>query len=224
MKREHNPPRRKGGENKTLASRMAGVLILMAVTSFSQAGTIYKFIDEDGLITYRNYIPKGKIPVLIIPVKSSEASTEISIKPPPSNPKLTKPEKSFKSVPLRYRGGVYELKATINNEVTVYFVVDSGAATVSISGSAARILVDNGSLSSKNLLGKSKYVMADGSTKTVMKVLLDSLAIGDFVMHNVEANIIEDPNAPSLLGQSALKLFGRWNIDVENHTFTYTAP
>lgn len=184
-------------------------------------GAIYKFVGDDGLVRYSNFPPNGKPYEVIASIAPAEISTVTPVKPPSPSPKLTKPTKT---VPLRYRGGVYELKATINGEVTVFFVVDSGAATVSISGSAARILIDNGSLTKKNVLGKSDYVMADGSTRTAIKVRLESLAIGDLVLHNVVANIIEDPQAPSLLGQSALQRFGKWNIDAENHIFTYSAP
>lgn len=206
-----------------LTLRMAGALILTIVASLAH-GAIYKFVGDDGIVRYSNFPPNGKTYELVPPIAPADTGTVTPVKPPPQSPKLTKPTYTVKTVPLRYRGGVYELKATINGEVTVYFVVDSGAATVSISGSAARILIDNGSLTRKNLLGKSDYVMADGSTRTAIKVRLESLAIGDLVLHNVVANIIEDPQAPSLLGQSALQRFGKWNIDAANHTFTYSAP
>lgn len=198
------------------------VLLSTALATSPTHAEVYKFVDENGVVRFTNYIPEGVKSVEKVNLdKAFPISPELPVPKNTIAPKLTTSEKS---IPLRYRGGVYELRATINDEVTAFFVVDSGAATVSIGGSAARILIDNGSITGKNLLGSSKYKLADGSTRAILKVRLDSIVIGDLILKNIEANIIEDPDAPSLLGQSALKHMIKWNIDTQKHLFTYTAP
>ena len=52
---------------------------------------------------------------------------------------------------------------TINGQITLKFVVDSGAADVSVPADVVLTLVRTGTLTGDDFLGKRTYTMADGS-------------------------------------------------------------
>jgi clan AA aspartic protease (TIGR02281 family) len=112
------------------------------------------------------------------------------------------------SIPLSKEGGVYHIKATINGEIPLKFVVDSGAADVVLPEYVAQTLFANGSLERSDILGKSTYTFADGGTKTGTVINLKSITIGNVTIKNIRASILSGDNTALLLGQSALKNWG----------------
>lgn len=117
------------------------------------------------------------------------------------------------SIPLRRRGGVFEVMATLNGELKVFFVVDSGASNVIIPESVARILADNGSLQNADMLGSGRYQFANGDTGTGKVIRLRTLELGGHVLKDVKAVVMNGENVPILLGQSALQKLGKWSIN-----------
>jgi hypothetical protein len=66
-------------------------------------------------------------------------------------------------VPLVPDGGTFTVPVTINGRLTLNFVVDSGAADVSVPADVVMTLVRTGTISDEDFLGKQTYQMADGS-------------------------------------------------------------
>ena len=108
--------------------------------------------------------------------------------------------------------GTFVVPVTINGEITLKFVVDSGAADVSIPADVVLTLFRTGTLTADDFLGKRTYTMADGSTVPSEQFTIRSLKIGDRVVENVTGSIA--PVAGGLLlGQSFLGRFHSWSID-----------
>jgi tetratricopeptide (TPR) repeat protein len=117
-------------------------------------------------------------------------------------------------VPMVSNGGTFTVPVTINGQLTLNFIVDSGASDVSIPADVVMTLVRTGTITDADFLGKKSYRMADGSTLPSQQFLIRSLKVGDKVLENVTGSIA--PVAGSLLlGQSFLTRFNSWSID--NH-------
>jgi clan AA aspartic protease (TIGR02281 family) len=115
-------------------------------------------------------------------------------------------------VPLRRMGGVLVLPARINDAVAVNFILDSGAADVSLPEEVVQALVGAGTLGSFEFIGSETYRLADGSEVVSRTIRLRSIKVGNRVMEKVKASIARG-NAPPLLGQSFLSRFKGWSID-----------
>jgi clan AA aspartic protease (TIGR02281 family) len=95
-------------------------------------------------------------------------------------------------------------------DVDRYFMIDSGASDVIINSKLEKVLLEAKEITAENYRGFSEYILADGSTIQCQMLMIDSLKIGNFTVHNVEAAII--PDGSLLLGQSLLKKFTSWKI------------
>ena len=67
------------------------------------------------------------------------------------------------SVPMRMEGGTYVVPVLINDAITLDFIVDSGAADVSIPADVVSTLMRTKTLKETDFLGEQTYVLADGS-------------------------------------------------------------
>ena len=103
-------------------------------------------------------------------------------------------------------GGTFAVPVTINNQITLKFVVDSGASDVSIPTDVVSTLVRTGTITDADFLGRQTYKLADGSTVPSQRFQIRSLKVGNRTLENVTAGIA--PVAGQLLlGQSFLKRF-----------------
>mgnify|MGYP003576598669 FL=1 len=109
-------------------------------------------------------------------------------------------------------GGVFVLSARLNGSTRVYFIVDSGAATVQIPEEAVEEMKRNGTLTDADFMGQRRFILADGRTMQQRVFRLRSLQIGDRIMENVLATM-GAPKSRALLGQSFLRRLNWWKID-----------
>ena len=109
-------------------------------------------------------------------------------------------------------GGVFVLSALLNSGTQVYFIVDSGAATVQIPEEAVEELKRNGTLTEADFMGQHRFILADGRTMQQRVFRLRSLQIGDRMMENVLATM-GPAKSRALLGQSFLRRLNWWKID-----------
>ena len=116
------------------------------------------------------------------------------------------------TIQMEKDGGVYKVPCTVNG-VKMKFVFDTGASTVCISQSMAKLLLDGGYLSVDDIVGMGQSFVADGSLVNHIEIVLRDVEIGGMHIHNVEATVIEGQNAPLLLGLSAISELGRVSID-----------
>jgi aspartyl protease family protein len=116
------------------------------------------------------------------------------------------------TVKMREENGVCYIPMKINGQ-ELDFVFDTGASSICISMLEAMVLAKNGSLTDKDVIGEQEFQDATGRISAGTKINLKTVKIGDKELHNVEATIIENPNAECLLGQTVLSRFGAYKID-----------
>lgn len=113
---------------------------------------------------------------------------------------------------MRVEGGVRIVPVEING-IMLDFIFDTGAGDIGISSAEALVLVRQGTLDEEDILGVQQYQIANGDIVEGTVVNLRKVKLGSRTLYNVRASVIDNPNAPLLLGQSALEQFGRITID-----------
>ena len=126
------------------------------------------------------------------------------------------------SIPLRQQGGVFEVMATLNSEIKVSFVVDSGASDVTIPENVAGLLINNGSLAKADFLGSGEYRFANGHTSSGKIVRLRTLDLDGHILKDIQAVVLPGNGVPALLGQSALRQLGKWSINAKEQRLEIT--
>jgi gag-polyprotein putative aspartyl protease len=126
-------------------------------------------------------------------------------------------------VPMISDGGTFRVPVTINDELTLKFVIDSGAADVSVPADVVMTLLRTGTIADTDFLGKQTYRLADGSTIPSQQFVIRSLKVGDKTLENVVGSIA--PVAGGLLlGQSFLSRLDKWSIDNQRHELILGPP
>ena len=108
--------------------------------------------------------------------------------------------------------GVYEVPCTING-LELKFIFDTGASDVTISSVEASFMLKNNFLSKDDVRGKEYFSTATGEIHEGTKINLREIKIGEAILKNVEASVVQNQQAPLLLGQSVLERFGTITID-----------
>lgn len=124
-------------------------------------------------------------------------------------------------VPFVRSGGVTKVKCEING-LPLSFIFDTGASTVSISALEATFMYKNDYLSSKDIVGKSAFVDANGDISVGTIINLNKVTFGGLELENVRASVVSNGKAPLLLGQSVLKRLGKVEIDYEKSVLKIT--
>ena len=109
-------------------------------------------------------------------------------------------------------GGTYEIPCTVNG-LPLRMIFDTGASDVTISSVEASFMFKNGYLTDGDVKGKTKYMTASGDIHEGTILKLKEVKLGDAVLKNVEASVVNSQKAPLLLGQSVLEKFGTITID-----------
>lgn len=116
--------------------------------------------------------------------------------------------------------GVYVMPCNING-LSLKFIFDTGAADVSISLKDALFMLKNGYLSDQDILGTEKYRFGNGVIEEGTKIILRNISIGNQItLYNVQASVMNNMDAPLLLGQTALMKLGKIQFDYSNNTLT----
>ena len=127
------------------------------------------------------------------------------------------------TIPMISDGGTFRVPVTINGQLTLNFVIDSGAADVSVPADVVMTLLRTGTITDADFLGKQTYRLADGSTVPSQQFVIRSLKVGDETLENVVGSIA--PVAGGLLlGQSFLSRFNTWSIDNHRQALILGSP
>ncbi|HWY60728.1 MAG TPA: retropepsin-like aspartic protease [Rhizomicrobium sp.] len=116
--------------------------------------------------------------------------------------------------------GAFVIPVVLNNVLTENFIIDSGAADVSIPAEVAFRLKQLGALTGADFLGSKTYMMADGSKVPSEIYRIASLRIGDMVMKDVTVRISAE-KSHLLLGQSFLSRLKSWSMDNGRQVMTF---
>jgi predicted aspartyl protease len=115
-------------------------------------------------------------------------------------------------IPVKAQGGTFVVPVLINKTITLNFVIDSGAADVSIPADVVLTLVRSGTLQRSDFIGTQTYRLADGSTVPSTTFRIRSLTMNNLVIENVTGSVA-NVKGDLLLGQSFLSRFKSWSID-----------
>jgi clan AA aspartic protease (TIGR02281 family) len=117
-------------------------------------------------------------------------------------------------ISLKKEGGTFIAPISINDTLTLDFVIDSGAAVVSIPADVVSTLIRTGTISREDFIGSQRYQLADGSTVPSETFTIRTLKIGTREIKDVKASVAK-PEGSLLLGQSFLTRFKSWTINNE---------
>jgi len=117
---------------------------------------------------------------------------------------------------LAKSGGTYMVPVLLNGLLPLPFVVDSGAADVSLPADVVATLFRTGTIRDNDYIGEAKYELADGSLIDSPRFFLEEVRVGNHAFHHVLASLAPVKSTP-LLGQSFLSKIGVWSIDNERH-------
>jgi clan AA aspartic protease (TIGR02281 family) len=123
---------------------------------------------------------------------------------------------SQRGVPLKMDGGIFVVPVQINGTMTLDFVIDSGAADVSVPADVVSTLMRAGTIKETDFIGQQTYVLGDGSKSKSVTFTIRSLRLGDMVLENVRGSVASSQGS-LLLGQSFLERFNSWSIDNTRH-------
>ncbi len=132
--------------------------------------------------------------------------------PPQALPSSSPSQSLSSNIPLQEEGGTLVVPVLINNAITLNFVVDSGAADVSIPADVFLTLMRAGTVDDSDFLGSRTYELADGTQVPSQTFRIRVLKVGDLEIDNVTASIGE-VTSTLLLGESFLSRFKSWSID-----------
>jgi len=123
-------------------------------------------------------------------------------------------------VSMRKEGGVYLVPITVNG-LSLDFIFDTGASSISLSSAEAMVMLRQGQITQDDIVGQQQFQDATGGVSVGTIVLLRTVKIGDITLENVEASIVDNIQAPLLLGQTALAKFGKVTIDYNHNTIEF---
>lgn len=123
-------------------------------------------------------------------------------------------------VRMKKEYGVYTVPLKING-MELDFIFDSGAAEITISSAEAIVMLKQGKLKEEDIIGEAYYKIADGTIAEGTVINLRTVQIANKVLHDVQATVVDNIEAPLLLGQSALERFGKISIDYNNLTIEF---
>lgn len=118
-------------------------------------------------------------------------------------------------LPFVTEGGVKVVSIKVNN-IPLDFIFDTGASLISISETEANFLVKQGTLTEEDFLGVQEFMDANGDISEGLLVNLREIDIQGYKLYNVKASVVQNANAPLLLGQSLLEKFAQVTIDNRN--------
>ena len=99
------------------------------------------------------------------------------------------------------------------NGLKLRFVFDTGASSICISSLEASLLYIQGTLQKEDILNVEYFQDATGKISEGTKINLRTVKVGNIILKNIEAIVIDNVNAPLLLGQTVFEKFGKIEID-----------
>ena len=123
-------------------------------------------------------------------------------------------------VKMEADGGVFLVPITLNG-LDLKIIFDTGASSICISSAEATVKVRQGQITRDDILGQQQFQDATGRVSVGTVINLKTVEIGGIVLHDVEATVVDNIQAPLLLGQTALAKFGKISIDYDNLTIDF---
>ncbi len=113
-------------------------------------------------------------------------------------------------------GRMKYVKATINEILPFDFLLDTGADHVLVTSDIFMTFYKGGVITDADIYDLNYYQIADGSSVVGLKFKIRHLKIGDLIVEDVDASVIDGANT-NLLGQSVFDRFGTVTFDNINN-------
>jgi hypothetical protein len=126
------------------------------------------------------------------------------------------PGAQAETIQLEYNQGAYMVPVRINGQMTIPFVLDTGASDTAIPADVFMTLLRTATVKDSDFVGIGNYVMAYGSEQSSKRFLLRELRVGNHLVKNVIANVVPARGDP-LLGQTFLSRLPSWTVDNARH-------
>jgi len=107
------------------------------------------------------------------------------------------------------------------NGLRLKFIFDTGASSICISSSEASVLYRQGTLKKEDILNVQYFQDATGTISSGTRINLKTVKIGNRTLYNIEATVIDNSQAPLLLGQTAFEKFGKISINNDKDEITF---
>ncbi len=127
------------------------------------------------------------------------------------------------AVPLQRQSGIFTLPIEINAQITLNFVIDSGAAFVTVPADVFAKLQQTGTVQDLDLHGQVRFGLADGSMRWGTAFTIRSLRLGDKLFENVRGAVVPT-GGKLLLGQTFLQRFTSWSMDNDKGELVFELP
>jgi len=150
----------------------------------------------------------------------SNNSTDNSNNHTRSSEVSTRDSKGKTIVKMENNNGVKYVWIEING-LKLKFIFDTGASSICISSAEATVLYRQGTLQKEDILDIQYFQDATGKVSAGTRINLRTVKIGNRVLKNIEAIVIDNNEAPLLFGQSALEKFGKISIDNKNNVIIF---
>ena len=114
------------------------------------------------------------------------------------------------------------VQVLINDRINKEMIFDTGASYTQITLKEANYLYSEKVLTSDDILGAEQFGDANGNITINMVVNLRKLVLGGkLIIANVKATVVENADAPLLLGQTVLKELPQYTVDNENKVIKF---
>lgn len=123
-------------------------------------------------------------------------------------------------VHMTKEGGVYLVPIRVNG-LELKFIFDTGASSISLSSAEALVMLRQGNITQDDFVGQQEFRDATGGVSVGTIIRLRSVEIGGIELNNVEAAVVDNIQAPLLLGQTALSKFGKVTINYNSNTIEF---
>ena len=129
---------------------------------------------------------------------------------------INKEEKKDIVIPVTIDENGIHLKVKING-LPIDFLLDTGCSDMQMSSAEFNFLIkENLVKANEDFISKSETTIANGDKVESDFYNIKTVEIKNNVVNNVTCNVVSNPNAPSLLGQSVLSKLGKITIDYNN--------
>lgn len=128
--------------------------------------------------------------------------------------------KGHTKVRMEKAGGVYLVPIKVNG-LDFKFIFDTGASSICLSSAEALVMLRQGQINQDDFVGEQQFQDATGGISVGSIIRLHTVEIGGIILRNVEANVVDNIQAPLLLGQTALSKFGKVTIDYNNNIIEF---
>jgi clan AA aspartic protease (TIGR02281 family) len=186
-----------------------GKLVSYTVQDCGPAGT--------PLAPVRPYAPQAPAPVVTQPAPEPQPTTTASAPAPEPQPQVTQPS-GGDHVPIYLNDGGRSVWVDVQlGSLTQRMLIDTGATSISIPKSIANDLLRRGEAS---LEDPGQVTIANGSTYAESLIRIDTVRVGNRVLHDMIAGVSPEQAAP-LLGFPVLNQAGRFTIDTKNRQLIF---